>query len=189
MGQAIVGLLKDAASVRAELAASDFKLFQALDFQKPTPLAYGLSLYLFRVVPSATRRNLPARPRSDGKKPRPPVVVDLHYLLTPWGQSAAKQHDILGFAVRTLQDIATLPAAVLNQRLATPSFLPDESVELVMDQLSIQDMGSVWEVGKPNVQVSVLYVVRQVVIESELLVDDGRPVQTPAFEPGEGPAP
>jgi hypothetical protein len=183
VGQAVVGLLKDAAASVAELTGTEFKLYQATDFQRPMP--HGISLYLYRVAP-ATRRNLPPRPRSDGTRPRPPTVLDLHYLLTPWGRSAEKQHEILGWAVRTLQDTPTLTASVLNQRLPAPSFLSSESVELFLDSLSIQDMSSVWDVGKPNVQVSVPYVVRQVVIESTMLMTEAEPVQTRRFEVGEG---
>src|SRR5207237_439567 len=136
IGEAVLALL-DQACPRPEFEGVLFKLYQASDFK--APMDEGLSLFLFRVTPNA-RRNLPARVDAEGRHYRRPLAIDLYYLLTPWARTAARQHRMLAWAMRTLEDTPTLAAPFLNHYSGNkPSFMPDETVTLVLDPLSIQD--------------------------------------------------
>jgi hypothetical protein len=167
VGQALLGLLEQACP-RPEFDGARFELYQARHFKEP--MDEGISLYLFRVVPSTVRRQLPGRVDAQGRRARQPLPLDLHYLLTPWARSAVRQHRLLGWALRTLEDTPTLPAGLLNHHAApeTDTFLPDETVTLVHEPLALQDLLNIWEVGKPNLQISATYVARLVALESTL---------------------
>lgn len=181
VGQALLALLEQACP-KPEFEGAKFELYQAGNFK--APMDEGISLFLYRVAPSTTRRNLAGREDAQGRRTRPPLPLDLYYLLTPWAKTAAKQHRMLGWSMRTLEDTPTLTASFLNHygMPETDTFLPDETVTFVQETLSIQDLLNVWEVGKPNIQVSATYVARMVVIESAISDTQGPPVQTRTFD-------
>ena len=84
-----------------------------------------------------------------------------------------------------------MPAGLLNQNHFAPApgtFRANEHVEVLWEQLSIQDMASVWEVFKSNQQLtqqlSVTYTARALSIESTEPLVAAREVQTRAFEVG-----
>ena len=127
------------------------------------------------------RRTLPPKIGVDGKKYRPPLPLDLHYMLTPWAKKAETQQLLLAWMMRVLDDTPTLASGYLNNfDPDNEPFGPDETVDLVYEPVSIQDMLNIWEVQKQNFQVSVTYVARVVPIDSRVLMPDpgGRPVQT-----------
>jgi hypothetical protein len=186
VGQAILGLLDDACP-RDEFPAAQFALFQAADFQNPQ-LKEGISLYLYRVIVNGTQRNRPARVGPDGRRYRPSLPLDLHYLLTPWAGTAVRQQRMLGWCMRLLEDMAILPAGLLNHPGPEPdTFLASETVELVCEPISLQDMANIWEAFKNSLQLSAAYVARLVLIDSTLELGEGPPVQTRVFNAGKGP--
>lgn len=157
-------------------------LYQADDF-KTRKIKTGASVYLYRVVPSARRAPAP-RPEEGGARRKPPLPLDLHYLLTPWAASPDTQHLILGWMLRTVEDTPSLSSGFLNERIQQQVFGPEEDVTLTPDPLSIQDMTSVWEVGKPAVEISATYVARLVRIDSTIEEKVGLPVQERDFRTG-----
>jgi hypothetical protein len=181
-GQAILGLLADACP-KPEFAGAEFELYQPSNFQKP--MSEGLSLFLYRVTVNLGQRNQSSRPRADGQRPRRPLPLDLHYMLTPWAATAARQQRMLGWAMRSLEDTPILDSGYLNHYGPEAGiFLDSETVELSHDPISLQDMLNIWDVFKPNQQLSVTYLARMVSIESELGIAEFAPVQTRVFEIG-----
>ena len=170
--------LLETACPRDEFPDARFELFQASDFQRQ--LDEGISLFLYRVAVNTTRRNLPPSTRSDGRRLRPPLPVDLFYLCSAWGRSVSRQHALLGWCMRTLEDASVLPSGTLNSTGPfDDTFRSSEAVEIVCDPLSLSDLNTLWEVLRPNVPVSVGYVVRALPIESTVpLPELGPPVQT-----------
>ena len=176
---AILGLLK-AAATDSEFAGQTFKLYQAKDLQ--TPMNAGVSLYLYRVSVSTTRRNLPPRPDVDGRRYRPSLPVDLQYLLTAWANDAATQQRLLAWCVRTLEDHPILPSGLLNHYGPEDDvFRPHETVELVAQSLTSQELSDVWEVNQKVRQPSVGYLARAVEIESRVAIEEHGAVQTREF--------
>lgn len=185
VGQAILSLLADACP-RPDFEGAHFELYHPRNFQQPMDL--GLSLYLYRIAVNGARRNPPPAPAPPGRKRRPPLPIDLYYLLTPWAQSAIRQQRMLGWAIRELQATPVLPAAVLNRPGPERDiFRPEESVELVMESLSLQDLYTIWHVIKPAAQVSVSYVARYVAVDPDVEFAEGELVQTRVFEFAGGP--
>jgi Pvc16 N-terminal domain len=182
VGQAILGLI--AAGVpQPEFGSSTFALYQAKNFQ--TPMDEGISLYLYRVSPAGEIRNYPPRIAADGRRYRQALPINLHYILSSWARDPIKQQRLLGWAMRILEDTPILPAGVLNQGgPESDTFRPNETVDLIMETISIYDMGAIWDVSKPNVQPSIGYVARMVGVESQLELIDAPPVQVREFQSG-----
>jgi len=146
----------------------------------------GISVFLHRITAANNVRNMPPRVAADGKRYRPAVSVDLHYLITAWAKDAVKQQRLLGWAIRTLEDTAILPAGVLNQFGPEANiFRPEESVDLIMEDIAIQDLLAIWEVGKPNIQPSVGYAARMVGLETSVEMEEAAAVQTRRFQTGD----
>lgn len=182
-GLAIRGLLEGACP-RAEFPTAEFELYRASNFD--APMATGISLYLYRVLVNSSRRNLPPSVGTDGKRYRPPLPVDLFYMLTAWGPSAEVQQRLLGWAMRELENTPILPSSLLNHYSKEANiFRPPETVELICEVISIQDMNALWEgfkVGKTNQQLSQTYVARMVLIESEVEMPENPPAKTREFD-------
>ena len=177
-GQAILGLLADAAP-KPEFATARFELYQVGDFEPV--LDEGISLYLYRVAVNTSCRNL-APTVADGKYFRPPIPLDLHYMLSAWAKTAVKQQRLLGWAIRTLADTPILHAGVLNQYgPENDVFRPSEGVELILDQLTLQDLNNLWSATKISPPLSVNYVARMLAIESTLELVAAPVVQTREF--------
>ena len=182
-GQAILALIKRAVP-REEFPTAQFELYQAKDFQ--SPMEEGISLYLYRITPAGEVRNYPPRVAPDGRRFRQALPINLHYLLSAWARDAVKQQRLLGWTMRTLEDTPILPAALLNQGgPEDTTFRPTETVEVIIETISIYDMGAIWDVAKPNTQPSVCYMARMIGVESQIEITTGPLVQTRVIRDGE----
>src|SRR5882724_2021131 len=142
----------------------------------------GVSLYLYRVAASGSRRNLPPTVGPNGERYRPAIPLDLHYMVSAWAKTAVKQQRLLGWTIRTLEDVPILPAAMLNHYgPETEIFRAGETVELILDQMTLQDLNNLWSATKINPPLSVNYVARMIAIESTLELVEAGAVQTRAF--------
>lgn len=149
----------------------EFKVFTARDFSKP--LNAGVSLFLYRVFPNGTQRTPPGRFTPDGRRLPTMLPLDMHMLLTVWGREASLQHTIAGWMMRVFEDHPIFPAGLLNA--VNPGvFRPDETVELLLTELTNEDMLRIWDTLVQNVyQLSVPYVARVVRIESHRPLGEG----------------
>lgn len=183
MGQAVLGLLAEACP-RTEFPGVRFEAYQAASFRQP--MDEGVALYVHRVGANPTRRNPPPRKTVDGRVFKQSLPLDVHFLMIPWSKSTARQHMLLGWLMRMLEDNAILGGGFINRFSAIPNTFDDsDSVEIVFDPMSMQDMLSVWEVAKPNIQISSSYVARCLPIDSEVLLPEpAPPVQSRTFVTG-----
>lgn len=183
VGKAILTLLASACP-RGEFPTAEFELYQAENFVKP--MEEGIALYLHRVTPANNIRNLPPRVAPDGTRYRPSLPIDLHYLLIPYARDAFKQQRLLGWAMRAMEDRTVLNSGLLNQPGPEPDlFFDAEAIDVIMETLAIQDIGSIWEVAKPKIQPAIPYVVRMLLLDSTIEMAEGALVQTRVFGMGE----
>ena len=181
--RALLGLIEDHCP-GSLLRNPEFKLYHPADYERP--MSEGFSICLYRVAINTSRRNLPPRRAADGsKRYRPPLPVDLHYLLTPWAADPDRQQRMLGWSLRFLEDVSILPAGLLNRYMPeTDTFRDDEAAELLCDPLALQDHFTLWDKLKPKLQTSMTYSLRMVAIDSEIEWPEFGPVQTREFAPG-----
>ena len=182
-GQAILGLLADACP-KPEFSAARFELYQISNFT--LPMEEGISLYLYRVAINGARRNLPSTVGPNGERFRPAVPLDLHYIASAWAQTAVKQQRLLGWAIRMLEDTPILPAGLLNNYgPESDIFKPSETVEVILESLTLQDWNNLWSAAKTNPpSLSVGYVARMIGIESSASLSELASVQTREFGVG-----
>lgn len=169
-----------------------FDLYNADDFKNPMNI--GVSLFLYSIRPNAAlsnRRAMPAMSFNQQNGPlsrtvqRSPLSLDLHFLLTAWAKKASLQHDILGWAMRTLADNAILSSEVLNQVSGDGSFSREETLEIVQDDVSDEILLRIWDGLPQDYHLSAPYLVRVLRIES-LIEDAGAtPVRTRELRYGE----
>ena len=181
-GQAMLGLLSDAVP-RDQFPNAQFELYQMSNFQQP--MEEGISLFLYRIAANTSRRNLPPTTGPDGRRFRPPIPVDLYYIATAWAPTAVRQQRLLGWAIRMFEDVPVLPTGLLNNYGPEPEiFKQGETVEIILDSLTLQDLNNFWGVSKSSLQLSVGYVARMLHIQSSMPMTEYAEVQTREFGVG-----
>ena len=181
-GQAMLGLLYDAVP-RDQFPNAQFELYQMSNFQQP--MEEGISLFLYRIAANTSRRNLPPSTGPDGRRFRPPIPLDLYYIATAWAPTAVRQQRLLGWAIRMFEDVPVLPTGLLNNYGPEPEiFKQGETVEIILDSLTLQDLNNFWGVSKSSLQLSVGYVARMLHIQSSMPITEYAEVQTREFGVG-----
>jgi hypothetical protein len=139
-----------------------------------------VTLFLYRLVENAELRNSPLRRRPDGSVQRQPMVVELCYLITPWGsrpnttpavdeQACREEHRLLGLILQAFYDHAEIGRSELfeDPDPAKPRVWgPVDSIQLVMDSLPIEDMYRIWDPGELPYRLSAAYRARVLSLES-----------------------
>ena len=141
------------------------------------PMAAGVSVFLYRVVPNGVHRIPRGRVEPGGRRYDTRLPLDLHYIMTVWARDASLEHRVTGWMMRTLEDTPILPFGLL-ETVAAGVFQPDETVELVLGELSNEDLFRIWDtLGQSNYHLSIPYIVRSVRVESNRLLTVHDPVQ------------
>src|SRR5918998_2956462 len=150
----------------------------------------GVNVYLYQVGPNGAWRNadLPTR-RDDGRLvQRPRVALDLHYLLSFYGDEAQfEPQRMLGSVVRTLHTRPVLTQRMIRDTVSDPdnaflasSNLADE-VELIKftpSSLSLEELSKLWSVFfQVPYALSVAYQASVVLIEPEVTPQEALPVR------------
>lgn len=182
VGEAIIRLLRQHyrfADFNNEL---DFRIYLAKDFAEP--MTAGVSIFLYRIFPNGVQKSHAWR-AGEGLTTQNQLPVDLHFLLSAWGQDASLQHTIAGWMMRILQDTPILPTGLLNERFPG-LFRPDEIITLAPAELSTEELFRMWEViVNHSYQLSIPYVARNVRIESAREgAEGGVPVRERLFDAG-----
>lgn len=150
----------------------------------------GVNLFLYQVAPNAAWRNadLPTR-RSDGSLQRRPLTaLDLHYLLSFYGDEPKLEAQLLlGSVVRTLHARSMLTRKMIQDTLADPLFgflagsnLAEsvESIKFTPSPLSLEDLSKLWSVFfQTPYALSLAYQGTVVLIESEAEPQAALPVR------------
>jgi hypothetical protein len=141
-----------------------------------------VNLYLYQVSSNAAMRNsdVPTR-RSDGSLVQAPVAaLDLHYLLTFYGDDAQLQPQrLLGSTVRALHTRPVLTRDVIQAAITDPTFASSvgqsdlgqqtERVKITPLHLSLEELSKVWSVFfQTPYALSAAYRAETVLIESEV---------------------
>lgn len=180
VSEGVISLLQDNYQPEDFNNELEFKVYLSKDFFQP--MTAGVTLFLYRIYLNGTQRTPSGRMGPDGQRYRPQLPVDLHFLLTAWGQDASLQHTIAGWMMRILEDTPILPAGLLNRKYEN-TFHPDETVEIGFTELTTEEMFRIWEVIAHHAyQISVPYIARNVRIDSNRVLSSGAPIQERSFQ-------
>jgi hypothetical protein len=173
-----------------------------------------LNLFLYRITPNTGWRRSPltlgnghqARNGSNGSdgeakvEPPVPLALDLHYLLTAYGEQDFQAEILLGYAMQLLHEVSALTPEHIRSALAGPngsggslpptraalaaSPLADlvEQVTIIPEFTNSEEMSRLWSALQARYRPSATYKVSAVLLE-------GRPVAAQVREaPPERPA-
>lgn len=156
-----------------------------------------LNLFLYRVTENGYLQNqeIPGR-GSPSAYGHPPLSLNLHYLLTPYGNKEEGDksgvfddsiaQSLLGSAMRALHDTPIITQNMLTQRpVSGRQILHDslrydfEHVKLTLEPLSLEDVTKVWTALGLRYRLSAAYVINVVQIESRRARSFPKPVGQP----------
>jgi hypothetical protein len=178
--EAVLDVLRDNVPAALQDHEPEFQVYVARNFNQQ-PMTAGVSLFLYRVTANPVMRTPAGRLNVNGQRTRSRLPLDLHFILTVWGQHASLQHALAGWLMRQLESTPVLPSALLNRREAV--FRPDETVEITLGDLDNENLFRLWETLAQNLyHLSVPYVARLVMIESPEVIEDAPPVQERQFD-------
>jgi hypothetical protein len=156
--------------------ACQFKLVSSTEIatEDVTTLDQVVSIFLHRIT---INENFRAASRlQDAPTRQPAIFLDLHYLLSYWGTSAQAEQTILGWTLQQLQSSPILDSSILT---ADGAWEPTESVQLVMADLSLEDILRIWDALGPKYRLSVAYLAR--VVRIDRMITAGLPVVATRF--------
>jgi len=146
-------ILNDAVSKDVNGASAKAVRPNAPNNQLPIP---GVNVYLYQVTPNAAWRNadVPARSADGTLVQQPRAAIDLHYLLSFYGdESEFEPQRVLGSSIRVLHEQPILPRKkirdVINATAVLTASNLDEKVELVKFTqlpLTLEELGKLWSV-------------------------------------------
>jgi hypothetical protein len=142
-----------------------------------------LNWFLYRVSPNAAYRNMePPRNGSRTSRGKPPLALDLHYLLTAYpadptatGDQEQTGHIALAAAMRRLHENAIVGDGSPFLPLATAP-LP-EPLRIALETLDFETLSKVWTAAAQPIRLSVGYVVTVVFVDALTTHTPGPPVR------------
>ncbi len=158
----------------------------AIVFLNPTETARDsanrLSIWLYQVTENEFAKNQPSVRGNGHGLVKPPLVLNLHFLMTPFGDTAEASLLLLGEVMQVLYD-----NAIVVLRDANDSVF--EELRITMSRLTLEELTRVWEALIEPYRLSVCYEVRVMHIDSHRVTDPARVVdltQALEFIPMEG---
>jgi hypothetical protein len=124
----------------------------------------AVSVWLYRVARNSDVLNCPGMRLSKDRTLRQPLPLDLHYLVTPMTTKAEDRQALLGRPLQTFNDHASLRGADLRGSLAGS----DEELRVILEALTIEELGRIWDTFDEEYQISLSYMVQVVRIDSDI---------------------
>jgi len=155
MGETLVALLQ--AALSGIVAPANVRVATPDSFHdlEPTPQP-TCTIFLYRVAVNSVMRNGPRVVLAGGATSRPLLPVDLSYLITPWARDPRDEHLMLGTILQGLYDRAELGAADLTGT----SWAPDDTVQLVLETLTLEEHFCIWDTVDMPYRLSLTYMAR-----------------------------
>ena len=154
----------------------------------PPPDNPQLNLFLYNVVRNTgwAGQGLPARDAHGRRSANPVLALDLHYLLSAYGNREFEAEVLLGAAMKTLHETPGLDRTLIRAALP-PAFgssaLADqfETLRIAPTSLSTEEIARLWSAFQTPFRPSVAFVVSVVLIESTRPGRTALPVRARVF--------
>jgi hypothetical protein len=151
----------------------------------------GVTVFLFQVTPNAALRNadLPARDAGGRLVQRPTAALDLHYLLTCFGDAASFEPErIMGSLARRLHEQAVLDPPLIAAAVEEAQNLPHlagsdlgdapERVRFAPTPLNLEELSKLWSIlFQTSYRLSAAYRASVVQLEARADAAPGLPVR------------
>jgi hypothetical protein len=156
----------------------------------------SINLFLYRVSSNQGWQNsdLPSRNSNGGRISNPPLALDLHYLVTAYGESDFEAEILLGYAMHLLHERPVLDRAAVRRALnpsplgapiLPPAFqalsaadLADqmETVKVTPEPMDTEEMSRLWSAVQTHYRPSAAYIASVVLIQAREPASGGLPV-------------
>src|SRR5438874_7219001 len=107
-------------------------------------------------------KNRPPVEGTGGKLRKPPMALDLYYLITPLLKAPRDQQIVLGKIMQVLYDRPTLEGPELAGSLANSG----ETLRVIFNTVPLQEVSWVWQALETPYRLSVTYTVRVTMLDS-----------------------
>lgn len=159
VGEALVRVLWEEIQVDGQVNAlidneSRISLRSPFDLREDDSVR--LSLYLYRIVEDPYTKNQMPVPDGGRGLRKPPLTLDLYYLMTPLLGSPREQQIVLGKAMQVLYDRALIEGTDLGGSLADIG----EDIRVILNPVTLEETTRVWQALEMGYRLSVCYVVR-----------------------------
>jgi hypothetical protein len=124
--------------------------------------AVRLSIYLYRIVEDAYTKNQFPVVGTGINLRRPPLTLDLYYLVTPLVGAPREQQIVLGKVMQVFYDRAILSGADLVGALAGT----DDVVRIMLNPVTLEETTRVWHALEMSYRLSMCYAVRVAFVDS-----------------------
>jgi Pvc16 N-terminal domain len=157
-----------------------------------------LNLFLYQVTPNVGWRNigLPSQNARGERISNPPLALDLHYLLSAYGEKDFHSEILLGYAMQLLHERPVLARPDIRRALAAPSPLSTttalppslqelatsgladqvELIKITPEPLSTEEMSKLWTAFQSHYRSTAAYEATVVLIESTMSTRSALPV-------------
>ena len=143
-----------------------------------------LNIHLYRLTPNSAWRHASTSAAPKEAQQMMPLALDLHYLLTVYGEQDHQAEILLGHAIQCFYETSILTREALLSSLASissssgggpmfiPSSLPDltkqlEQIKISPEFLSLDEMSKLWSSLQARARLSVAYQVSVILIENQ----------------------
>lgn len=170
----------------ADMAMGDVSVTSLPPDRVPTGLEEHaqLNLFLYRVTPNTCWRRTSASNAEETQRANPPLALDLHYLLTAYGERDAEAEIILGHALQLLHATPILTQEIMRSALDAISASSDkgnlpglaalsissladqvEPIKLSPEFLGMEEMARLWSALQTRLRLSLTYQASLVLID------------------------
>ncbi|MCP4127236.1 MAG: DUF4255 domain-containing protein [Gammaproteobacteria bacterium] len=154
-----------------------------------------VNLFLYQVVPNPgwTGMDLPARNNNARRISAPPLVLDLHYLISIYAANALVPEILLGEVMQEFHERPIPTRTIITNALnptSPPAGFPTElansglaeqieNIRITPEAISNEEMSKLWTALQAHYRMSVAYQVTTVIIDSEAPAVTALPVSRP----------
>lgn len=167
VGQSLINVLWQQIQADPDLVSlinnsSLISLESPADHQENSSDPSLLSVYLYRIVEDPFMKNRVQVEGTGGRIRKPPMSIDLYYLITPLLKAPRDQQIVLGKILQILYDRPTLEGPDLVGSLAASG----DVVRVVFNTVPLQEVSWVWQALETPYRLSVTYTVRVALLDS-----------------------
>jgi len=165
VGESLVSVLWEEIQIDAQvnsLIDNENRISLDSPFDLQNDDSVKLSIYLYRITENATTKNQFPILGNGAQLRKPPLNLDLHYLVTPLVGTVSDQQIILGKVMQVLYDRAILEGPDLTGSLAASG----EEVRVILNPVALEETTRVWQAMEMSYRLSLVYLVRVAMVDS-----------------------
>jgi hypothetical protein len=135
-----------------------------------------LSVYLYRVVENPYVKNQFSVPGPGGLLRKPPLTLDLNYMITPLLKEPEDRQIVLGKVMKVLYDTPILQGS----DLVPPLDAGEQPLRMTLNPVPLEEITKVWQAMELDYKLSVCYVARVTLLDSDRTSQSARVVERTA---------